>query len=61
MKIGDLVSLTSENTWRYPDRNWCKEQQAMIVIRESENCIAFAGWPITWLPKRYFEVRSAAR
>jgi len=59
MKIGDLVSLTSENTWRYPDRNW--HQQVMIVIRESETCIAFAGWPITWVPKRYFEVISAAR
>ena len=59
MKIGDLVKLTSENRWRYPDRNWY--QQVMIVLGESENCIAFAGWPITWVPKKYFEVISAAR
>ena len=60
MKIGDLVRLSSENRWRYPD-SWCKEQQLKIVLRASEECIAFAGWPITWMPKKYFEVISAAR
>ena len=31
MKVGDLVRLSSENVWRYPDRDWCKEQQLKIV------------------------------
>ena len=60
MKIGDLVRLTSENRWRYRN-SWCKEQKVMMVFRESENCIAFAGWPIRWVPKKYFEVISAGR
>jgi hypothetical protein len=58
MKVGDLVRLSSENRWRYPARNWCKEHQLMIVIRASEECIAFEGEPTTWRPQRYFEVVS---
>jgi len=56
MKVGDLVRLSSENVWRYPDRDWCKEQQLKIVVRASETCIAFEGWPITWMPQKYFVV-----
>ena len=61
MQIGDLVRISSENLWRYSNREWCEKQQVRIVLHESENCIAFAGWPITWLPKGYFEVVSEAR
>jgi len=43
MKVGDLVRLSSENTWRYPGQDWCREQQLKIVVRASEECIAFEG------------------
>jgi len=60
MKVGDLVRLSSENAWRYPTRDWCKKQQLMIVIRASEECIAFEGHPPTWMPQKYFVVVSSA-
>ena len=58
MKVGDLVRLSSENTWRYPDRDWCKGQQLKIVVHASETCIAFEGHPTTWMPQKYFVVVS---
>ena len=58
MKVGDLVRISSENLWRYSNREWCEKQQVRIVTRSSESCIAFEERPTTWLPKSYFEVIS---
>jgi len=61
MQIGDLVRISSENLWRYSNREWCEKQQVRMVMKATENCIAFDDHPSTWLPKKYFEVISAAR
>ena len=72
MKIGDLIRIKREYTWKYEgDREWARTQNPLLVLAASSNgnvrdsdgvrgTIKICNEENLWVPKKYFEVISNA-